>query len=108
MSKKTPSTHDAFFKSLSPQKRKVFEQEYKELLLSEMLIAAMQEDNISIRKLAVAAGVSPTIVQGIRSGTRKNVSARSFFKIFKVLGYELVAEKNGSRFLIDFSFSDKR
>jgi len=88
---------------MSPEERKDFEQEYKDLLLSEMLIAAMQEDNISVRKLAKAAGISPTIIQGIRSGTRSNVSAQSLFKILNGLGYNLFAERNGNRIPLDIS-----
>ena len=53
-----------------------------------MLIAIMQEDDTTVRKLAKEADVSPTIIQGIRSGTRKHVSMQSFFKILKGLGYK--------------------
>lgn len=68
---KTKSTYDIFYESLSKEEQKKFDEEYRELLVSELLIAAMQEDDISVRRLAQAAGVSPTIVQGIRSGERK-------------------------------------
>src|SRR5436309_2306882 len=67
---KKKSTYDKFYEALSPQEKKEFDQEYKDLLLSELLIAIMKQDNVSVRKLAAAAGVSPTIIQGIRSGTR--------------------------------------
>lgn len=67
MTKKIKSTCDEFIKSLTPQQKKEFEREYKDLLFSELLIAIMEEDEISVRKLAKAAGVSPTIVQAMRS-----------------------------------------
>ncbi len=98
MNKKKQSTYEKFVKSLTPKERKEFEKEYKDFLVSEMLLAAMERDAISVRKLAEAAGVSPTIVQGIRSGKRKNVSIQSFLKILNVLGYHLVAERGDYRF----------
>lgn len=101
------TTYARFVGKLTAQEREQFEDEYRELLLSELLIAAMNEDGISVRKLAEAAGVSPTVVQGIRSATRKNVSVQSLFKVLDVLGYHLVAEKNGSRLPIDISQARK-
>lgn len=108
MNKKRRTTYDNFIKSLSVRERKDFEKEYADLVVSEMLIALMEQDDISVRKLAEAAGVSPTIVQGMRSGTKKNVTMQNFLKILKVLGCSLVAEKNGNRFPIDLSRSYKK
>lgn len=104
MTKKKQSTYQALLNSMSPKEKRSFEQEYHDTLLSEMLIAAMQQDNISVRKLAKAAGVSPTIIQGIRSGARSNVSAQSLFKILNGLGYNLVAERDGNRIPLDLSY----
>jgi hypothetical protein len=101
MTKKRMSTYDKFVSTLTPQQKKEFDREYDELAISEMLIAAMERDNISIRKLAETAKVSPTIIQEVRSGARKNVSLKSFLKIFKSMGYTLVAEKNGLRLPLD-------
>ena len=91
--KKQKSTYDEFIESMTPKQRKKFEEEYKDLLISEMLIAAMKQDNISVRELAKEAGISPTIIQGIRSGTRENVAFNSVLKILSALGYKLRAEK---------------
>ena len=102
------STYDKFFESMTSKQRRNFEKGYKDLLLSEMLIAAMNQDSISVRELAKEAGVSPTIVQGMRSGTRKNVSAISLFRILKALGYKLVAERDGCSFPLDLCSSGKR
>lgn len=97
------TTYDKFFKTLNKQQKKSFEDDYKDLLLSEMLIAAMEYDNISVRKLAEAAGVSPTIIQGIRSGTRKNITMQNFLKILKVLDCSLVIERKGKRLPLNLS-----
>lgn len=94
MNKKVKSTYDRLVEKLSPEKLKEMEQDYENLLLSEIILATMNEDGITVRKLAEEAGISPTIIQGVRSGTRK-ISAQSLFKIFKGLGYNLIAERDG-------------
>lgn len=93
---------DRFIESLSDEEKKKFDEEYRELLVSEMLIAAMEKDAVSVRELAKAAGVSPTTVQGIRSGAN-NPTIENFFKIFSTLGYTIVAEKDDERFPLCFS-----
>lgn len=99
--KKALSTYDKFVSSLTPKQKAEFEQEYLELSVSEMLLAAMEEDDVSVRKLSELTGVSPTIIQDVKSGARPNVSLRSFCKILKGLGYKLVAEKNGCQVPLD-------
>ena len=101
MTKKIQSTYDEFVSSLTAQEKQEFEEEYTSLLIDEMIAAAMESDEISVRKLAKAAGLSPTIVQGVKSGTRKNVSAQSLFKILKGLGCKVIIEKNGQQFPIN-------
>lgn len=93
--KKPLSTYDAHIQSLSQKELKNYKKGYQEFLLSEVVIAAMEEDDISVRKLAKAAGISPTIVQDIRTGKRKNLSLQSFFKILDAFGYSLILEKPG-------------
>ncbi|MFC1842001.1 helix-turn-helix domain-containing protein [Candidatus Dependentiae bacterium] len=108
MTKKIKTTYDIFVKSLSPKEKEEFEKEYKELVLSELLIALMEEDNISVRKLAKEAGISPTVIQGIRSGTKKNITMLNFLKILKILGCSLIAEKGENRIAIDISAFENR
>lgn len=86
MTKKIESTFERFIESLSPEERKQYNEEYREFLLSELILAAMAKDNVSVRKLAKMAGVSPTIVQAMRSGTKTDFSMQSFFKILRGLG----------------------
>ncbi len=71
MTKKINSTVDELIESLSPEERKQYDEEYRELLLSELILAAMAKDNVSVKKLAKMAEVTPTIVQTMRSGTKK-------------------------------------
>ena len=87
--KKQRSTYDEFIESMTPKQKKEFEEEYRDLLISEMILAAMEEDSISVRALAKEAGVSPTIIQGVRSGKREHVSLKSIIKILvKILIFQ--------------------
>ncbi len=67
MTKKIQSTHDKFMASMTEEQKREYEEEYTNLLIEEMIAAAMESDEVSVRKLAKAAGLSPTIVQGARS-----------------------------------------
>jgi len=109
MAKKMKSTVDAFIDSLSAKDKKKLNEEYQELLLSELLLAAMEKDNISVRKLAKLAGVSPTIVQAMRSGAKKDFTLQSFLKILKGLGSKgLMIELHGQYIPVDISLSGRR
>jgi hypothetical protein len=100
--KKTQSACDQFVNALSPKERLVFEEEYKDFVLSELLLAIMAQDEISVRELARMADVSPTVVQAMRSGAKKDFSMTSFFKILKGLGFKkLTAERNGQSYSLD-------
>jgi len=91
--KKSLSTHDEFIQKLSPQELKSYKKGYKEFLMSELVLAAMQEDEASVRKLAKEAGLSPTVIQAIRSGKKKNFTIQTFLKILESLGYSIILEK---------------
>lgn len=93
--KKIKSTVQEFVDSLPTKERKEFDKEYKDLLLSELLISIMKKDEISVRKLAELSDISPTVVQAMRSGIKKDFSMQSFFKILNGLGCKIVVEKNG-------------
>lgn len=104
MNKKIKSTSDEFIESLSPRELKKFKNGYKEFALSELILAIMEEDEISVRKLAKIAGVSPTVVQAMRSGTKKDFSMQSFFKILKGLGCKkFMVELNGQFIPLEIS-----
>jgi DNA-binding Xre family transcriptional regulator len=85
--KKPLSTFDRLMQD--PKWKAEFEKGYEEFLLSEFLIEAMQEKKISVRKLAEKSGVSPTLIQNIRSGKRSNISLNSLTPILSVLNYKL-------------------
>lgn len=66
--KRQKSTYEEFIEKLSPEEKIKFDEGYRDLLLSELILAAIAEDEISVRDLAQRAGISPTIVQSMRSG----------------------------------------
>ncbi len=102
MKKQIKTTCDEFIESLTPQQKKDFDKGYKELAISELILALMQRDEISVRKLAKIAGISPTIVQAMRSGKKDDFSTQSFFKMLKGLGCnKFMVEINGQ--IIPFS-----
>lgn len=72
---KLMSTYDELMQN--PDFKKKHENSYRELILSELLLAVMTEENISIRSLAKQAEISPAIIQDIRSGKRDNITLGS-------------------------------
>ncbi|MFC1841691.1 helix-turn-helix domain-containing protein [Candidatus Dependentiae bacterium] len=104
MNKKIKSTSQEFIESLTKKEREKFFEEYKELLLSELILALMEKDDLSVRKLAKMAGVSPTVVQAMRSGAKKDFSLKTFFKVLKGLGCKkLMAEIDGQMIPLSIS-----
>ncbi len=51
-------------------------------------MAAMKHDHISVRKLA-SAGVSSTIIQGLKSGSKTNITIDTLSKILDAVGYQI-------------------
>jgi hypothetical protein len=109
MAKRTKTTAEAFVESLTPKELKEFNEEYRELLLSELLIAVMERDDVSVRELAKLADLSPTVVQAMRSPKKKDFTMRSFIKILKGLGCKkFMVELNGQLIPLDISASLKK
>ena len=77
--------------------RRAFEKEYSELLLSELVCAAMEEDEISVRQLAKAVDLSPSVIQKIRKGAQKNVKIGNFLNIMRQCGFSVILEKDDQR-----------
>ena len=109
MTKKMKSTSDKFIESLSAKELKEFNEGYKEFAMSELILAIMERDEISVRKLAKIAGVSPTIVQEMRSGLKKNYSMESFYKVIKTLGFnQFMVGHNGQFIPVDLSYLNRK
>ena len=86
--KKYKSTYERLISD--PKQKKIFEKELKEFALSELVLAAMENDHISVRRLAKMAGISPTIVQGLKSGNKTNITLDTMQKILDAIGYQII------------------
>ena len=106
--KKMKSTFEEFLEAKTPAQRKKYEEGYLDFLLSEMILAAMEEDDISVRKLAKIANVSPTIVQDMKSGAKTSFNTNSLFKVLQGLGYEVLLERNGIVTSLGLTHSNKK
>lgn len=89
--KKSESTYQR--EMANPKFKKRFVKEYNELALSELILAMMAEDDVSVRKLANEIGLAPSVVQSVRSGRHSNLTLRSFVKLISALGGELAVKK---------------
>jgi hypothetical protein len=108
MNKKTTSTVDQLINAMNPKEKNGFDQKLRSFALSELILALMEQDDISVRKLAKLANVSPTVVQAMRSGIEKDFSMQSFFKILKGLGCKkIIVEFNGQYLPLSMSVHKK-
>ncbi|MEQ8241658.1 MAG: helix-turn-helix transcriptional regulator [Cyclobacteriaceae bacterium] len=80
-----------------PEFKKGYNEEFKEFALSEIILAIMEGDHKSVRKLAQAAGVSATTIQNLRSGKKDDVKFSNFLSIVKACGYGLELVKDEKR-----------
>lgn len=95
MKKKTKSTYEEFIKN--KRQKKLLDAEYRKLLISELILAAIEEDELSVRKLAAEANVSPTTIQALKTGKPTNITIDTLSRILDVIGYSIILEpKSGS------------
>ena len=99
--KKNLTTHEEFIKSMTVAQKEEYDKGYREFLLSELLIAIMKNDAVSVRELAKDAGISVSIIQGVRSGEKLNITTQSFFKILHALGCSLIVKKDDHLFSLE-------
>jgi len=76
-----------------PAYRAALEREEAALDVSEFMAQKMEEQKISVRKLAERSGVSSTVIQGIKSGRRKNIEYRTLKPLIHALGYRITFTK---------------
>ncbi|MDR0302617.1 MAG: XRE family transcriptional regulator [Treponema sp.] len=86
------TTFDKFINS-NPKRKAQFEKEYNEFLLSEFVLEKMESEHLSVRTLAKKAGVSPTIIQKIRSKNASRINFRTFTNVLHSLGYKINFER---------------
>lgn len=90
MKKNIKSTYD--YIAHDKKRKENIDKEYRELLISELIFSAMERDSISVRELAKQAGVSPTIIQELKVGKRKNITLVTCNRVLNALGYQIAFE----------------
>jgi len=86
------TTFDKFINS-NPKRKEKFDKEYNEFLLSEFVLEKMESEQMSVRTLAKKAGVSPTVIQKIRSKNAERINFRTFTNVLHSLGYRINFER---------------
>src|SRR5438045_432655 len=99
MSNKPLSTFERKMKN--PKFKKAFNEGYKKLLFSELMISIMEGDDKSVRKLAEEADLSPSIIQNIRSGKQHDIKVSNLLKIAHAFGYTLILERGSERLTLE-------
>ncbi len=98
MNRKKISTFDQEMKD--PIFKKDFEEGYKEFLWSELLVDLMEEGQKTVRGLADEVGLSPAVIQKLRTGKQEDLKMKNFVNIAEACGYHLVLEKGTHRIQI--------
>lgn len=93
MKTKASSTFDREMKD--SKFKALFDKRYNEFLLSELMLAIMDEDEKSVRQLAKEAKLSPTAIQKMRSGKQNDIKMKNFIIILQACGYDLYVQKKG-------------
>lgn len=105
MIKKNKTTYEQLIESMTPEEKKEFNREYEVLLLSEMLLAELNQDHEAIKKLAKAIGIAPDFIKNIHTSDNYKLI---FFETLKKRGYNLVFEHDGSYFPLNVSNSSNK
>ena len=79
--------------------KKEFEESYKEFAVSELLLALMEGNHTSVRKLAKEAGISTSIIQNIRAGKKNNLTIKTFYNILDALNCEILIKRRADNFV---------
>lgn len=90
MNKHPSSTFDRIMQD--SKRREQFEETYRGFLLVEVLLPLLEKDKMPVRLLAKTAGLSPTVIQDIKSGKKESISFKTFMAILNALGYSAVLE----------------
>jgi DNA-binding Xre family transcriptional regulator len=89
---KVETTYEKFILN-DPKEKALFDKEYNDFLLSEFILEKMEEEKLSVRGLAKKAGVSPTIIQKIKSKNIQRINFRTFSTVINTLGYRINFER---------------
>jgi DNA-binding XRE family transcriptional regulator len=94
--KKKLSTYEEMI--LNSKVKKDLDTGYKELVISELVLALMQEDHVSVRMLAKEAGLSPTTIQELKT-KNKLPNMKTFFKIMDHFNLRVTIQKENGQIM---------
>ena len=83
-----------------PEIKEHFDKEYRNFVLSELILALMENDRKSVRELAKEAGLSPTVIQNLRSGKQQDIKVKNFVSIAHACGYHLFLANEQEKILV--------
>ena len=102
---KTLSTFDRMMQN--EEFKKEFDKGYKEFVISELILALMNKDNTSVRKLAKEAGISTSIIQEIRSGKKNNLTVKTFYSILNSLDCEIQIKRKSDNTIFPLVYKEE-
>ncbi len=91
MDKQDLTTFDKFMKDET--QKQLFISEYNEFLVSEFLLEAMLENNISVKKLSEKSGVATSIIQNLKAEKETDITLKNMLLLASSLGYRISFEK---------------
>ena len=94
--KKKLSTYEEMI--LNSKVKKDLDTGYKELVISELVLALMQEDHVSVRMLAKEAVLSPTTIQELKT-KNKLPNMKTFFKIMDHFNLRVTIQKENGQIM---------
>ncbi len=103
MTKKFQSTCEEHLASMSPARRKKFDEGYRNFALSELVLALLNQDEESINQLARIAGVSSCDIDTLRFGSKDEFALTSVVKALEGLGFTIRIERGGETTELDSS-----
>lgn len=95
---KITSTFDKIMQD--PRRKKQFDKGYREFLLSEIMIELMEENHKTVRNLAKEAGLSPTVIQEIKTGKKTNITLESMSNILQSLDCSLIVKHKKQEYVL--------
>ena len=83
-----------------PEIKEHFDKDYKNFVLSELILALMENDGKSVRELAKEVGLSPTVIQNIKSGKQQDMKIKNFVSIAHACGYHILLMNEQEKILV--------
>ena len=77
-----------------------FDKDYKNFVFSELILALMENDDKSVRELAKEIGLSPTVIQNIKSGKQQDMKIKNFVSIAHACGYHILLANEREKILV--------